>query len=190
VGQHLHASFACPCDMMGVRGQLSAGLIFSSIVAGYSDAPALSSVCFMHFRCMFHLDVACDSSRCCKSRSNVPYIVMAIHVCCTCLFDLFQNVCCKCLIWILHMLQWLYMYVASVCLNISPVSYLCYECFIGMLHMLQCCICFRHMLQAYVQNVSYLDVCCKECLSGCCSYYTRMLQTYVFKYFTCFVHML
>jgi hypothetical protein len=28
-----------------------------------------------------------------------------------------SDVCCKCFIWILHMLQWLYTYVANVCFN-------------------------------------------------------------------------
>ena len=43
-----------------------------------------------------------------------------------------------------------------------------------------CCECFRGMLQAFVQNVSYVsDLCCKRFLSECCTCFTPMLQEYV-----------
>jgi hypothetical protein len=83
------------------------------------------------------------SSRCCmyfiwmllNLDRDVAHIVMAIHVCCKCMFQMFLvvfigtlQVCvpnvwavsskyCMCFIWILHMLQWLYTYV-SVCSNV------------------------------------------------------------------------
>jgi hypothetical protein len=80
-----------------------------------------------------------------------------------------SNVCCKCFIWILDMLQWLYMYVASVCSNVSPVLDLCCKCFIWMLHM------FRHMLQASIQNDSSVsDICCK------CVYMNVVVAIHIF----------
>jgi hypothetical protein len=51
---------------------------------------ASTSICFMHFRCMFHifhLDVVYVSCECCKSRSGVVYVVMAILVCCKYMFS-------------------------------------------------------------------------------------------------------
>jgi hypothetical protein len=89
-----------------------------------------------------------------------------------------SNVCCKCFICMLHMLQWLYTYVASVFSK-------CCSCFIWMLHMFvdlqwlytyvasvcfKCFTCFRRMLQVFC----VLSRCCI-----CCSGYTHMLQTYV-----------
>jgi hypothetical protein len=79
---------------------------------------------------MFYLDVA--------------YIAMAIHVCCKCVFEMFQLfsldvICCS---------GYTCMYIVSVCS----------KCFICFRHMLQmflsgCCICYSgytHMLQTYV----------------------------------------
>jgi hypothetical protein len=112
---------------------------------------------------------------------------------------------------VLHMLQWLYTYVASVCfkcfkhmfqvfyLDIAYVAaaiHVCRKCMFQMFHLFQtyftsvssgCCICFRYMLQASIQNVSsVLDICYKYVLSRCYSCYTYMLQTHVCKYFICF----
>jgi hypothetical protein len=39
------------------------------------------AVRFMHFRCMFHLNVACVSSGCCKSRSGVAYVDLVPTAC-------------------------------------------------------------------------------------------------------------
>jgi hypothetical protein len=118
--------------------------------------------------------VAYVSFGCCKSRSGVAYVAMAIHVCCKCMFQMFQTyvlsvlsgycICCKCMFQMFHLFQ---VYVTSVSSR--------------------CCICFRHMLQASIQNVSSVsDICYKYVLSGCYSCYTHMLQTYVCKYFICF----
>ena len=97
---------------------------------------------------MFHLDVA--------------YVAVAIHVCCKCVFQMFQlfhldvacfhldaayvaeaiPVCCKCMFQMFHLFQ---TYIASV--------------------LSRCCIyCngYTRMLQVYVSNVSALsNVCCK-----------------------------
>jgi hypothetical protein len=91
---------------------------------------------------------------------------------------------------VLHMLQRLYTYVASVCFNVSAVSNVCCKCFIWMVHMLHWLYtyvrsvyfnCFNyvaivfyldvayvvepiHMLQTYLVNVSPVsDVCCSKC---------------------------
>ena len=56
---------------------------------------------------------------------EVAYVTMAIHVCGNCMFQMFQlfsEVCCKCFISMLHMLQWLYTYVASVCFHLLHVA--------------------------------------------------------------------
>jgi hypothetical protein len=72
---------------------------------------------------------------------DVAYVAMIIHVCCKCLFKIFyllQTYVARCLIMMLHMLQWLYTYVVNVCSK--------------------CFICFRHMLQEvlfYVASVSW-----------------------------------
>jgi hypothetical protein len=45
-----------------------------------SSTVTSTSVCFMRFRVMFHLDIARVLFECCKSR-GVAYLAMAIHVC-------------------------------------------------------------------------------------------------------------
>jgi hypothetical protein len=103
---------------------------------------------------IFHLDVACVSSGCCKSRSRVAYVAMAINVCCKCMFQIFQlfqtyvasvlsryYICCGSYT---HMLQAyvpnvlpVQIYVASVlsgCLRIlqwlqTYVASVCFKCF-------------------------------------------------------------
>jgi hypothetical protein len=59
--------------------------------------------------------------------------------------------CCKCFMWILHMLQWLFTCVASVYSK-------CFICFFR--HTLQmclfgCCIYFTNILQMFYLNVEY-----------------------------------
>jgi hypothetical protein len=49
-----------------------------------------------------------------------------------------SDVCFKCFIWILHMLQWLYTHVLSIC----------FKCF----------ICFRLMLQVFHLDVAKVDL--------------------------------
>jgi len=88
----------------------------------------VASVCFMCLRCLicilqvFHVDVT--------------YVAIAIHVCCKYVIpniSAVSDVCCKCFIYILHMLH---TYVASVSCG--------------------CCICFTHMLQAFHLDVAYV----------------------------------
>jgi hypothetical protein len=85
----------------------------------------VASVFFKCFSC-FHLDVACF-------HMDVAYVAVAIHVCCKCMFQmfyLFQDIRCKCFIWMLHMLQWLYTYVTNVCFNcFTFVSVCCNMCY-------------------------------------------------------------
>ena len=48
-------------------------------------------MCFRYMlQVLFYTYVASVSSECCKSRSFVAYIAMAIHVCCQCMFQIFQ----------------------------------------------------------------------------------------------------
>jgi hypothetical protein len=69
----------------------------------------------------------------CKSRFGVAYVAMTIHVCCKCMFQMFQlfqtdivsvlSGCCICCTGSTRMLQ---VYV----LNVSSVSNVCCKCFI------------------------------------------------------------
>jgi hypothetical protein len=62
---------------------------------------------------------------------DVAYVAMAIHLCCKYLFRMFhllQTYVASDFIWMLHMLQWLYTYVAIS--NVSSASDVCYrKCF-------------------------------------------------------------
>jgi hypothetical protein len=121
---------------------------------------------------------------------------------------------------LLPMLQWLYMYVASVFSNVLAVSNVCCTCFIWMLYMLQWLYtyvvsvhfkyfsCFKCMLQVFYLDIVYvalaIHICCNcmfqlfqmyvgSVLSRCyicCSDHTHMLQAYVCKCFICFERML
>jgi hypothetical protein len=102
------------------------------------------------------------------------------------------------------MLQWLYMYVASVCskcfsyfrrvlhvfcLGVAYVLHLCCKCFIWILYMFHtyitsvlfgCCICFTLMLQVFHPNVAYVfNTCFPRVSDVCCKCFNRfkrMLQ--------------
>ena len=73
-----------------------------------------------------------------------------------------SEICCKCFIWILqryiqmlHMLQWLYTYVAIVCSK-------CFICFRRILQVFYLDVAYTCMLQVYVLNISViLNLCCK-----------------------------
>jgi hypothetical protein len=119
------------------------------------------STCCNHMFHTFQMYVTYVSSGCCKSRSDVAYIAMTIHVRCKCIFKCFS--CFK------RMLQAFYLYVAYVALAI-------HICCKGMFQLFQtyvesvlsrCCICYSvhtHMLQTYVINVSFVpDLCCNKC---------------------------
>ena len=95
----------------------------------------------------------------------------------------------------LHMLQWLYTYVASV----RSKCFICFFRSILQVCIFGCCICFTHMLQEYVRNVSVvLVLCCNRCFHvascNCFIWMLHMFQTHVAsvcsKYFICFRHML
>jgi hypothetical protein len=95
---------------------------------------------------------------------------------------------------LLHMLQWLYMYVASVCFKyficfkhilqvfyvvyVVMTIYVCCKRMFQIFHLFQtyvaivlCCICCNghiHMLQVYVSNVSIVQTYVAIVLSECC----------------------
>jgi hypothetical protein len=119
----------------------------------------------------FQMYVVYVLSGCCKNRSSVAYVAMAILICCKCMFEIstISNVgwsvlsrCCICCTAYTHILQ---VYVS----NISAVCNTCCKCFIWMLHILQwpytyvasvCCkcfICFGRTLQQmlYVPSVAW-----------------------------------
>jgi len=89
----------------------------------------------------------------------VLYVAMAIHVC-----DMFVlnvsivlNVCCKCFIMMLHMLQWLYIYVATVCFK----CFTCFRCMLQqVLHIASVFISrhkhFRCMFHMFHPNVAFV----------------------------------
>jgi hypothetical protein len=70
----------------------------------------------------FHMHVASVSCACCKVDQDIAYVVMAIHIYCKRLFQMFHlffrrmlqmclfgycnvsHICCKCFIWMLHIL--------------------------------------------------------------------------------------
>jgi hypothetical protein len=82
----------------------------------------------------------------------------------------------------LHMLQWLYMYVANVCS----------KCFIYFfrrkLHvrLSRCCICFTHMLQVFHLNIAHACNDFQVFFQVFCQYFRRMLHVFHLfrKYFT------
>ena len=98
---------------------------------------------------MSHPDVECVS--------DIVYIAMPIHGCCKYVINISAvlNICCKCFIWILHLLQWLYTYVASICFK--------------------CSSCFKRMLQVEYVAVA-IHICCKAYVCKCFIYSGCMLQ--------------
>jgi hypothetical protein len=106
---------------------------------------------------------------------DVVYVAMTIHVCCKCMFQIFQL--------FQRMLQVFYLdvsYVASVCFK-------CFSCFKCMLQVSCldvayvalaisiCCNCMFQMFQLFQTYVaSILSGCCK-----CCNDYIHMLQASV-----------
>ena len=75
------------------------------------------------------------------------------------------DVCCKCFIWMLHMFQWLYTYVASVYSKCFIFSYVRCKCFIWLLHMLQLLYTYAASVFANVSPIS--DVYCRS--ASCCN---------------------
>jgi hypothetical protein len=82
------------------------------------------------------------------SHLDVAYVAMAIHVCCKCMFHLFQMHVASIFIWMLHMFHYFsgYTHVASV-----------YS---------KCLTSFRRMLQVVYLDVAYvavvIHICCKS----------------------------
>jgi hypothetical protein len=86
----------------------------------------------LNVACVFHLDVA-------EVDRDVAHIAMVIHILQVYVLNvstIFRymlqvhvlkcfsvlDICCKCFIWMLHILQWLYTYVSNVCFK-------CFSCF-------------------------------------------------------------
>jgi hypothetical protein len=144
----------------------------------------MSTCCNRMFH-VFQMYMAYVSSECCKSRSGVPYVAMAIKY--------VASVCFKCFDCFKHMLQVFYLDIAYVAVAIHVCSK-CFTCFKPMLQVFHLDIVYvamLHMFQTYVTSVySKYFICFKRmlqmCLFGCCSFYTHMLQTYVCKCFTYF----
>jgi hypothetical protein len=140
--------------------------------AYYNEPPFMRFRCILH---MFYLDVAkvdlalhilqnvytcmlqlyvSNVSVVFKCMLQVVYqdvasVALAIHVRCKCMFSNIAavlNVCCKCFIWMLHMLQWPYTYVASVC----------FKCFSR----------FKCMLQVFCLDVTYVTVVIQICCNS------------------------
>jgi hypothetical protein len=63
---------------------------------------ASSSICFMRFRYMFYLDVACVPSECCICCNGYTHMLQKRDVSNV---SAVLDVCCKCFIWMLNMLQ-------------------------------------------------------------------------------------
>jgi hypothetical protein len=102
--------------------------------------------------------------------NTVAYVAMAIHVCCKCMFQLFQthvgsvlSGCCICCTGYTCMLQ---VYVS----NVLAVSNVCCKCFVWICI---CCSDHTHMLQEYVCKcficlgymLQQMLLCCKCCMT-------------------------
>ena len=92
----------------------------------------MSTCCNRMFHA-FQMYVAYVLSGCCKNRSGIAYVAMAIDVCCKCMFQMFQpfqmyvavviHICCKCFICMLHMFH---TYIANMCyLNVVVAIHIC-----------------------------------------------------------------
>jgi hypothetical protein len=90
----------------------------------------------------------------------------------------------------LHMLQWLYTYVASFCFQ-------CFSCFSRLMlqvYLSECCTCFTHMFHVFYLDVAYIlqwlfqafsgvftsvsDICCK-----CFNYFRMYVANVSFRCF-------
>ena len=108
---------------------------------------------------------------CCKSMFQMFHLILGL--CCS---KCFHVVSCKCFMWMLHMLQWLYSYVASVLFQMFQmlqtfVAYVLSGCCIRFTHMFGsvsfgCCICFTHMLQVFHLDIAYVLQWLHTCFLG------------------------
>jgi hypothetical protein len=94
-----------------------------------------------------------------------------------------SNVCCKSFVWmlqkyigILHMLQWLYPYVA----NVRSQCFICFFRRTLQVCLSRCCICFTHMLQVFYLNVAYVLQWFFKCFIHVffCKCFRRMFHTF------------
>jgi hypothetical protein len=101
---------------------------------------------------------------------------------------------------VLHMLQWLYTYVASVCfkcfsyfkrmlqlfyLDIGYVAvaiHVCCKC------MFECFTCFRPMLQVFHLDVAYVQTYVASIYSKCFICFRRMLQMCLYVCCSCYTY--
>jgi hypothetical protein len=123
------------------------------------------STCYNRIFHVFQIYVAYISSGCCKSRSSIVYVAMVIHVCCKCVFQMFQ------------LFQ---TYVASVlfgyCICCSGYRCMLQVCVPNVSSVLDLC-CY---LQVFYLDVAYVsDIYCK-----CVFKMFHLFQTYVASVFT------
>jgi hypothetical protein len=105
--------------------------------------------------CIFQRYVASVSDGCCKSRSDVAYVAMIVHVYCKGLLPMFylyfSNACCKC-----------------IYLNVAYVSHIRYMCFIWLLYMVvmvfKCFQVFFQVFQKQVLSVRSAFICILQLL--------------------------
>jgi hypothetical protein len=103
-----------------------------------------------------------------------------MHVASASVSDVLKIYYCKCFRWMLHMLQWLYTYVASVCFQ----CFICVFRRILQVYLSRCCICFTHMLQFICMLPVFAMVfqtffMCFSSVSEACFKCFIYLQTYV-----------
>jgi hypothetical protein len=82
---------------------------------------------------------------------DVAYVALVIYVRCKCMFSAVANVCCKCFIKTLHMLQWAYTYAASVCFQMFKLFQTYVASILSGYYI--CCSDYTHILQVFVLNV-------------------------------------
>jgi hypothetical protein len=141
------------------------GAGFSGCTSRFLPSSNVTSACCKRMLQMFYVDVA-------KVDRDVAYVTMAIHVCCKCLFQLFQLFQTD----VARVLSGCYICFTLMFFD-NNVSHLCCDCFIPMLHMFShiCCKCFRLDVTYVLQ---WLHTC-----------FPRVLDVYC-KCFNCFECML
>jgi CBS domain containing-hemolysin-like protein len=98
--------------------------------------------------------------------------VLKVHVASVC-FKYFRGMCCKCFIRMLHMLQWLYIYVA----NAYSQCFICFHTYVASVFILM-----LHIFHTYVESV--LSRCCvclqwfSSVFSCFCKYFRRMFHVF------------
>jgi hypothetical protein len=107
---------------------------------------------FRYMFCMFYPDVVCVSFRSCNDYTYVQVYLSNVSAIFIWMLHVF--------IWMLYILQWLYAYVISVCSK--------------------CFTYFRHMLQVFYLNVTYvavaIHICCKRMFQFVLSCFNMLQQ--------------